>query len=400
MARRTHHDPTIGERIATRRRMRRLSVRQAADRAGIANSTWSRIERGLIAADNRFVLADIARALDCATHDLTGVTGGGDDRLQAARAHLNRVRQALVEADLRDPPLADAPPADVLARETELVRDLRVRCDLTGLGQRLPVLLPGLHAAVAGPDRATALPLLVSAAESAMTYLMSLGEVADGWLAAERAQQAAEELEDPVLLGFAGWCRTHAVAAMGSYPRAAALARRTADEVDRHSAAPGGLELLGMLHLTCAQTAYGSHDPGEAAGRLDAATQLAERTGETDWASLYFGPTNVAFWKVSLEADAGDPGRALEYAAGVVPARCPSPLRQSGFHASSARALARLRRHDEAVRHLLAAERIAPERVRASTTVRETARGLLETARRDAGGAALRGLCERLQVQS
>lgn len=399
MARPSHRDPMIGERIKARRLLRGWSIRYAASRAGIHDTTWGRIERGEVSADNRFTLVDIAAALEVATIELTGIpTPGADDPLHAARVHLHPVRQALVEADLGDPPMCDAPPAETLSTEVALVRDLRVRCDLTGLGQRLPTLIRQLHAAAHGPDRGAALPLVVDAAESAMTYLMSLGQVAEGWLAAERAQQAAELLDEPVMLGFARWCRAHAVAACGSYPRAAALATRAAEEMDRHTDAAGSLEMLGMLHLTCAQTAYGSHEPQAAADRLTAAEELAGRTGETDTLSLFFGPTNVRFWKVSLEADAGDPGRAVEIARDTIPTRVPSPLRQSGFHAATARALARLNRDEEAVRHLLTAERIAPERIRASTTVRETARGLIERARRAAGGAELRGFCERLSL--
>ena len=69
----TNHDPSIGKRIEARRRLRGWSIRFAADRAGIAHPTWSRIEKGESATDNRFLLADIAQALQCQVGDLTGV---------------------------------------------------------------------------------------------------------------------------------------------------------------------------------------------------------------------------------------------------------------------------------------------------------------------------------------
>jgi transcriptional regulator with XRE-family HTH domain len=47
-------DPTIGERIQARRLLRGWSIRHAAGRAGVSHATWSRIERGRQAADNRF----------------------------------------------------------------------------------------------------------------------------------------------------------------------------------------------------------------------------------------------------------------------------------------------------------------------------------------------------------
>src|SRR3982751_5795364 len=95
-------DSGVGERIRARRLLRGWSVRYAASRAGISHATWSRIERGLQGADNRFMLADIATALECAPADLTG---GADvtapDRVTAAaRAGVLRLRRALVDIDL------------------------------------------------------------------------------------------------------------------------------------------------------------------------------------------------------------------------------------------------------------------------------------------------------------
>ncbi|WP_236030827.1 helix-turn-helix domain-containing protein [Paractinoplanes lichenicola] len=63
----------IGERIKVRRLMRSWSVRFAADRAGISHASWSRIERGLQAVDNRLVPAGIAAALECSVADLIGM---------------------------------------------------------------------------------------------------------------------------------------------------------------------------------------------------------------------------------------------------------------------------------------------------------------------------------------
>jgi hypothetical protein len=74
------------------------------------------------------------------------------------------------------------------------------------------------------------------------------------------------------------------------------------------------------------------------------------------------------------------------------------PGRQSMFHLDTGRALAHIRRDGEATRHLVIAERTAPQLVRANPFATETARGLLERAQRCAGGSELRGLCERLGV--
>jgi len=87
MPRPVSSDPAIGELIRIRRLLRGWSVRYAASRGGISHATWSRIERGLQRADNRFVLAAIATALECSLNDLTSIPAPAVDRdLLAAHA--------------------------------------------------------------------------------------------------------------------------------------------------------------------------------------------------------------------------------------------------------------------------------------------------------------------------
>ena len=159
MARRRTPDPTIGERIRVRRLLVRLSIRQAADRAGISHTTWSRIEQGTMSADNRFILAAIAEALRCAVTDLTGLPVAPVDAVSAElHAGVHLTLRALLEADLDYPATVAAPPTPVLAAEAELVRALRVRCDYLGATRRLPDLLRGLHAAALAPATSTEAP--------------------------------------------------------------------------------------------------------------------------------------------------------------------------------------------------------------------------------------------------
>jgi transcriptional regulator with XRE-family HTH domain len=95
-------DPGIGERIRARRLLRSWSIRYAASRAGISHATWSRIERGRQAADNRFTLAEIAAALDCAPAELTGVAVPAADRdVVAAHADVHAIRQAASSSSLQ-----------------------------------------------------------------------------------------------------------------------------------------------------------------------------------------------------------------------------------------------------------------------------------------------------------
>src|SRR5690242_7114388 len=97
-------DPGIGERIRARRQFHGWSMSYASSRAGIAGSTWSRIERGVRGTDNRFMLAKIAEALNCSMVDLVGApTAPADVDGLGAHLALGAIRQALVDIDLDEP---------------------------------------------------------------------------------------------------------------------------------------------------------------------------------------------------------------------------------------------------------------------------------------------------------
>ncbi|PZS35011.1 MAG: transcriptional regulator [Pseudonocardiales bacterium] len=389
-------DLTIGERIRARRQLRGWTVRLAADRAGISHTTLSRIERGTRSADNRFILADIAAGLECSVTDLTGQPGAPADQSAAvAQANVHAIRGALIEADFGEPPTHAPRPLPVLERETELVQALRSRLDYAGAGQYLPRLIRELHAAAASPDRDTALRLAVIVGDVALSVARYTGYPAEAWLGAEWSRQAAEALDDPVLLGFSAWARTHAATGCGAYERGHALATRAVDALQDNLSAPNAAEMLGLLLLTSAHTSYAIKRPGDAAEYFAEAARVAARTGETTTFDQYFGPTNVAFWQLSSEVDGGDPGKAVQIANGTDPAVLPVPMRQVMFYLDAGRAFARVRRDREATRALLTAERIGPQHVRSSPIAAETARGLLGRAQR---GSELRGLAERLGV--
>jgi transcriptional regulator with XRE-family HTH domain len=400
MTLRPDSDPTIGNRIHTRRMLRGWSVRHAASRAGISHATWSRIERGRQAADNRFMLADIAEALECSPADLAGTPVPAADRAaMAAQLAVYGIRQALVDVDIAEPVRRPAPAVAALTRTVDLLDSLRQACDYAGAARLLPDLLRDVHAASAGPERQPALRLLCDAAFIASSVVRNLGHPADAWLGAERCRDAAEATEDPVLLGYAAYARASAATACGSFQRGLSLAGRAVDELQPHLALPGGLEMAGSLELICAYASRGLKRHDDSRTWSAAASDLAGRTGETTTMGMFFGPTNINIWRIGIEVDGGDPGEAVGIAQSTNPAALEVSFRQVFFYADAARAYARLRgKEREAIRYLLIAERLAPQHVHTSALAQETIRALLERSQREAGGTELRGLCERMRV--
>jgi transcriptional regulator with XRE-family HTH domain len=390
-------DPSIGERIRARRELRRWSQRHAADRAGMSHTSWQRIEAGTQRTD-RYMIADIAAALECSVADLTGRPHvPGDRHLETAHARINRLWRALVDTAPDEPEARSARPVEVLRERTELVEDRCWRmCDYAAVGELLPDLLVDLHAArPAGREVAA---LMVRATYVATATFRNLGYIAEATLAAERCRHAAEDLEDPGALAVADYTRAYVAMASGAWRRAQTLTTRASDELGQHLAAPAASETLGMLHLSSALSVLAERRMEDAREHLAEARSLAERTGETKSWCNWFGPTNVGIWTVAIEVAGGDPGKAVETARSVNPASLLSRGRQANFHLDCARGLADLRRDREAVRSLLTAEKVAPQLIRSSVAARETSRWLLNRARRQAGGTELRGLCERLGV--
>ncbi len=387
-------DSSIAERIKARRGLRGWSVRHAASRAGIAHTTWSRIERGELRTD-RYMVADIAAALECSITDLTGQPYAPADRqLEAAHIAAERLWQTMMALPLDEPPSAGSEPTGNLWREAELVRELYARADYAGTLGRLVGLVPMLHLAAHGPDSATALTAAVQVYGVGMGALVSLGHLAYGWLAAQRCTEAAQRLGDPAALAVAAINRGRVSANTGAYGPAFATVDRAADELELHPDGPAALDVLGFSHLARAHHATGLHNEAAATRHLAEAARLAERTGETATWDLQWGARNVGLWTVAHQIDTGRPTEALETATALDVATLP-PIRQVNLYTDLARALADVRRNDEAVRMLATAERVAPQHTRSSAAARETARLLLHQARR---ASTIQGLAERMGV--
>ncbi|MCX4473597.1 helix-turn-helix domain-containing protein [Micromonospora sp. NBC_01655] len=379
----------MGDRIRARRELRGWSIRHAASRAGISHTSWSRIERGQQRTD-RYMVVDLAAALECSVVDLTGQPYTPADRqLDAARIDAERVWRIMM-----DTPMAArrGVPATVeqVRREAGLVRALYGRCDYAGALRRLVDLVPALHGLI---DRRAALVEMVPVYGVAMGSLLNVSYPAHAWLAAERCAEAAGLLDDPVAAGVAAANRARVSAYSGAYGPARALCDSAGADL-AGSGADGALDVLGFLYLARAHHLAGLHDQASAENHLAEAARIAAHTGETESWDLAWGPRNVALWRMAFQLDTGRPEAAMQTAAGVELAGLPA-VRQVYFWLDMGRAAEAVGRDRDAVRMLLAAERVGPQHARSSTSARETVRSLL---RRGATSPELRGLCERMSM--
>jgi hypothetical protein len=135
----------------------------------------------------------------------------------------------------------------------------------------------------------------------------------------------------------------------------------------------------------------------DADAHLTEAATTAARSGEGQFVGMFFGPTNVGFWRTAIAVELGDGGRVREIGRDLAPEQIDSQARQAAYFMDFARGLAQARRNDrEAIAHFIHAETLAPQRVRLSPAVRDSVGAMLRRARANAGGADLRAFASRV----
>jgi hypothetical protein len=320
-----------------------------------------------------------------------------------AQAALDAIETALECYQLGvDSEVAVRPWPEIADDLERLVTTMTWAGDYAAQGELVPALLGELHGAyVRMPhQRSEVLLGLMRAYSRALATSNLLGTRGLPSLAARAVQQCAETLDNPVWLGYAAWWHGHATSHLNRaahYRRSVAAAENLTSRLDSSDA----LQACGLLHLSAAWAAGAQADHDAAATHLDEASTLAARmdTEVGTWADLWFGPTNVGIWKTSIALERCEHGQALQAAQAVHPELLPATVHQAGFWADVGRALAADKKsRDKAVRVLVHAEQLAPQRIRHDVLVREVVAGLLRHARRDAGGRELRGLAWRMGV--
>lgn len=385
----------IGAHARKIRRRRGLSLEVAAGLAGITKGYLSMLERGQRGFNRRGLVEDLAEALGCSVADLTGQPYLPPDRATAdAMATVPGVELAVHDCTLNDVPDMPVRPLTELVK---LARLANTHCDETryGLaGQDVGAVLSELHVHCATGDSDTkraALAALVEACIAASGMVRALGHGALAAAVARRGYDAAEQLGDPGLTGFASMQRASALIRLGARHRASAVLGDALVAVepaaDPTATDNGPAQAAGMLHLASAQLSSREGRSGDADTHLTQAAELADATGECNDLNYHFGSANVAAWSVSIGVELERGPDAAERAAPDVSrlaAALASADRRSGLHLDLARGWAQAGgdRDAEAIRYLDAADRIAPARVRNDPIARDLVLTLDRRARR------------------
>ncbi len=391
-----------GARVRYWRLRRGLSQRTLAGLAGVSQGYVSQVESGLKEIDKRSTLVRIAEALQVSVAELINVPGPDHPEQSAADATVPTIRAALNVARLGDS-VAPRRSLNELRSAVEQITPLWKAARYDRISVLLPDLLVDLHALASTADepaQRAALRLTVRIMHCATATLRHLrcGDLA--MIAADMAHAAAVRLDEPIWRGVADYIRFLSLPAE-SRTIAGRLAVEAADRVATTPESSEVLQVTGMLHLSAAFSAAVAERADDSRDHLAEARRLARRTGEGDFVTMQFGPTNVSFWETSIAVAMGEGGRVREIAEHVKPELIDSATRQAAYFIDLGRGLAQTRRHDaEAVACFVRAERTAPQRTRRSPAAREAVGTMLRRARAraDAGGAQLREMAGRLGV--
>ena len=382
----------IGLRVARWRDLAGLTQQQLGDTVGVSGAYISMIENGRRAVTKRSLLHDLAAALGVGVDQLTGQPYEPRSRADLVVSALAAGLRTAIDED----PAEGAPPvpAAELARDVQRLSYARTACDfdtMLALGPRLvaqsrPLAEAGVPAGLAAHARA--------AGDMGMV-IKSYGYADLAVHLADAARASALRLGDPGHLAAADVAVAQCAYAADSVRRSLRVSTVGADAAGD---GPGDrtLSLYGMLRLQAALCAAVTGRTSDVDGHLAEAESAAARVTSDPWLHE-LTPTNVDIWRVYIAVENGEPERAPEFARRIDPTRIRSLERRVALHLDTGRGCYAAGQHRQALRRFLAADDLAPLKVRHRSVVHEIVRQMLRDARRG-GPAELRELAVRLSL--
>jgi hypothetical protein len=370
-----------------------LSLDTAAGLAGISKPYLSMLERGQRGFNRRGLLDDLADALGCSIVDLTGRPYLKHDRHTSdALATIPQISLAISDCTLDDvPDLPTRPVERLVAAAAEANAHLdAARFSLAGQGLGAVLIELHVHAVTGDSDtRRAALAALAEACLVGASVSRHLGRSDLAVTTAQRGVDAARRLEDSTKTGLLTMHHALGLAWIGARHRGTAVLDEVLSEItpDPTAADSGPAQAAGMMHLTAAMHHARQKRAGRAEDHMSHADELARHTGEGNALLQHFGPTNVATWGLNVAVELGRGPAAAEDVDADVPqllSTFASAVRGGALHFDLARAYAQAEgaRDADAIRHLDAADRLAPQYVRPDPMARDLVLTLDRRARR------------------
>jgi XRE family transcriptional regulator, fatty acid utilization regulator len=385
-------DTGTGARIASYRRLHRLTQQGLATKAAVSYSLLVKVEQGRRPASGSLIAA-VARALSVPVTVLTGqpyATEHAHDRLDGP---LSDLRAALDNWDL---PLDELPVRsfDEISGDVRLVVRARRDANFGRILGGAPALideLVQLSQTATGHEAEQAHQHLVQVYRSAYDVAYGLGLTDLVSLLLARMDFSAERSGDPYLVALYRYMRAYATFTTGRHDVGRKIIAKARGDIDPGVRAGdvAALCAAGNLHLRGAILATRQGDGDSARHELAEADRLAALLGREIVHGVNagthiqsFGPTNVAIHAASVEMELGNHAKSLQFAMKVHPPADFAPDRVGHFWIDTARSQLWTGKADDALASLLRARQIAPQQAKYHPAVRETVSGLVRSARR------------------
>lgn len=368
---------TIGERVRYYRTRRGMPQEVLAGLVGRTVDWLSKVENNRIELDRLSVIRRLAEALDVTIGDLIGepvlldwTSDSGTRTVSALRDVLTDYRHVTPLLASPLPGNGEPPSLDALQRDVDDIFDAYQASRYGYVTGRIPLVLADAMLAVRSlrdAEQVRAQGLLALAYQVAVAVLTKLGETDLAWVASERGLAAAQQADNPLVLGSLFRSVTHALHATGRFRPSVQLTEAAAGFLQPYlstRADDGLLSIYGSLFLTGAVAASRAEDRQTTTAFLAEAQDAADRLGRDAnimWTA--FGPTNVAIHRVSTAMELGDVQIALDLGPRIDTSDLPVE-RQVRHAIETARAYSARNRRDDALAVLLDAEQLAPEQIK------------------------------------
>lgn len=365
-----NHAVAVGRRIATARRLARMTQTDLSAASAVSYSMVRAVERGA-RVPSEPVLDAIAAALGVDPSRLLGAQDSGALRMHSALTELSAAVAAYDVPD--DGPTR--PLTELGATVTDTV-SWRLGSQYARIAQHLPQLLSelfrALHTARDGAEQRKAATLLTTALRSADAAAYKAGAKDLSARLVELMRWAAHLAGDDLLDAMVSYVRGETFFAAGAH---AAGLRAFEAAVDRTlaSQARNARAARGALHMRAAVLAGRASDADGADRHLTEARRFGDSVPEGVYSGTAFGPASVRIHEVSVSVGLGGSHlrRALDIGRQWAPPPQLAAERRSGFYIELGRAQLWSGLRDDAFESLQLARKAAPQHVREHRWVRE-----------------------------